>query len=95
MHLGRVRGTVVATVKTPTLGGQRLLWVEPFTWAREPEGPGFAAVDRTGAGPGTWGFYVQGREAANALDDKFNPSDRAIVGIVDAVTLEARGAEGD
>jgi hypothetical protein len=34
-------------------------------------------------------FYVKGREAANALEDKLNPSDRTIMGIVDAVTLES------
>jgi ethanolamine utilization protein EutN len=86
MFLGQVRGTVVATVKVPSLRAQRLLWVQPTTFDGEPEGTAFAAVDLVGAGPGTWILYVKGREAANALPDKFNPSDRAIVSIVDAIT---------
>lgn len=88
MHLGQVRGTVVATVKVPSLYGQRLLLVQPYTYEREPDGPVFAAVDTVSAGRGEWIFYVKGREAANALADKFNPSDRTILGIVDALELE-------
>lgn len=90
MYLGQVRGTVVATVKTPSLQGQRILLVQPFTYEREPDGPVFAAIDTVSAGRGEWVFYVKGREAANALADKFNPSDRSILGIVDEVTLEPR-----
>lgn len=88
MHLGCVLGTVVATVKTPSFGGHRLLVVQPYTWEREPDGRPFVAVDLVSAGRGEWVFYVKGREAANALPDKSNPADRAILGIVDAVTLE-------
>lgn len=97
MHLGQVRGTVVATVKVPSLHGQRLLLVQPYTYEREPDGPVFVAVDTVSAGRGEWVFYVKGREAANALADKFNPSDRTILGIVDALDLEpgTRPAEGD
>jgi microcompartment protein CcmK/EutM len=90
MHLGQVRGTVVATVKVPSLHAQRLLWVQPTNFDREPEGPAFAAVDLVGAGRGEWILYVKGREAANALPDKFNPADRAILSIVDAITREER-----
>jgi ethanolamine utilization protein EutN len=88
VHLGRVLGTVVATVKTPVFGGHRLLVVAPHTWDMEPDGQPFVAVDLVSAGRGEWVYYVKGREAANALADKFNPADRAILGIVDAVTLE-------
>jgi ethanolamine utilization protein EutN len=93
MHLGRVRGTVVATVKTPSLAAQRLLLVEPMTYERQPDGDAFVAVDLVGAGRGEWVVYVKGREAANALPDKFNPSDRAIMGIVDELALEQPAAE--
>jgi len=89
MYLGQVVGTVVATVKTPSLRAQRLLVVRPYTYQREPNGDAFVAVDLVSAGRDEWVFYVKGREAANALEDKFNPSDRAILGIVDAITLAA------
>lgn len=98
MYLGQVIGTVVATVKVRSLRAQRLLVVQPYTYEGEPDGGTFVAVDLVAAGPGTWIYYVKGREAANALADKFNPADRTIMGIVDEVTLEtppAGPAAGD
>ena len=88
MFLAQVRGTVVATYKTPTLHGYPILWLQPCRFDREPDGEGFAAVDLVAAGRGEWVLYVKGREAANALADKFNPCDRTILAIVDEVTLE-------
>jgi microcompartment protein CcmK/EutM len=88
MFLAQVLGTVVATVKTPTVRGYPILWLQPCTFERAPDGPPFAAVDLVASGRGEWVLYVKGREAANALADKFNPCDRAILAIVDAVTLE-------
>lgn len=89
MYLGQVVGTVVATAKVPSLHATRLLVVRPYTYERQPDGDAFVAVDLVSAGRGEWVFYVKGREAANALPDKFNPADRAILGIVDDVMLEA------
>jgi len=88
MHLGQVIGSVVATVKPPALQGHRILVVQPYTYGRAKDGVAFAAIDLVSAGRGEWVYYVKGREAANALPDKFNPADRAIMGIVDQVTLE-------
>lgn len=88
MHLAQVLGTVVATIKTPVFQGHRILWLQPYTFERQPDGDAFAAVDLVSAGRGEWVLYVKGREAANALTDKRNPADRAILAIVDAVTLE-------
>ncbi len=86
MQFGRVVGTVVATVKTERLIGHRLLVVHP-TDARgvEKPVPVIVAVDLVSAAPGQWVFYVGAREAANALEDKFNPVDATIMGIVDSV----------
>ena len=88
MQLGLVIGTVVATVKTPRLHAQRLLLVHPHTFDRKPDGDAFVAVDLVSAGRGEWVLYVKGREAANALPDAFNPADRALVAIVDAIGFE-------
>lgn len=87
MDLGRVRGTVVATIKDPHLTGHRLLVVQPHSFQRQPQGRAFVAVDLVGAGPDEWVLYVKGREAANALADPFNPSDRALLAIVDDIAL--------
>jgi ethanolamine utilization protein EutN len=45
------------------------------------------AIDTVSAGPGDIVYFVKGREAAHTLEDKFNPADAAILGIVDKVDL--------
>lgn len=86
MHLGRVIGTVVATQKSPSLLGHRLLVVQPEDETRRPVGEPLVAVDTVSAGPGEWVYFVRAREAAKALADPFTPSDATIVGIVDRVS---------
>ena len=85
MYLGRVIGTVVATVKYPGLEGYRLMIVEPTSDDGTPCGPAHVAVDVTQAGVGERVFCVASREAALACDPSFVPVDAAIVGIVDDV----------
>ena len=86
MQLGRVRGTVVATVKTEGLEGVKFLLVEPLDrrlkGGREP----VVCCDATRqAGPGELVYFIGGREAALALPVPFVPVDHTIVGIVDQV----------
>ena len=64
MYLGRVLGTVVATVKYEGLEGYRLLVVEPIFEDGRPAGEPVVAVDATQAGPGERVFCVASREAA-------------------------------
>ncbi len=87
MQLGRVIGTVVATIKSPGLEGVRFLIVQPLDRALEPRGRPLIAADavRT-AGPGELVTFVSAREAALALPEPFVPVDQAVTGIVDAVT---------
>ena len=86
MQLARVIGTVVATVKSPSLDGVRLLIVQPLTRELVPVGHAVVAADAVHmAGPGDLVYVVGSREAAEALEDRFAPVDHAIVGIVDAV----------
>ena len=87
MYLGKVLGTVVATVKYEGLEGKRLLVIQPLDHHQKPNGPIEVAVDVTQAGPGELVFLVGSREAALACDPWFVPVDAAVVGIVDAVTL--------
>lgn len=87
MQLGRVVGTVVATVKTPGLDGVKFLIVQPLDRHREPEGRPVVAADGVHmAGPGELVYVVGSREAAQALPNTFVPVDHAIVGIIDEVT---------
>jgi len=86
MQLGRVIGTVVATVKYEGLEGVKLLIVQPLDKRQEPEGRPVVAADAVHmAGPGELIYFVGSREAAQALPEPFVPVDHAIVGIVDAV----------
>jgi ethanolamine utilization protein EutN len=85
MYLGRVIGTVVATVKYTGLEGTRILVVEAVDDTGKAVGDPHAAVDSTQAGPGDLVYLVGSREAALACDPTFVPVDAAIVGIVDQV----------
>jgi ethanolamine utilization protein EutN len=88
MQLGRVAGTVVATVKVPGLEGVKLLIVQPLDESLRPAGRSVVAADAVHmAGPGELVYFVASREAAEALEPRFVPVDHAIVGIVDQVAL--------
>ncbi len=85
MHLARVIGTIVSTVKIPALTGHRLVILQPCTAAGQPTGKTVAAIDLVSAAPGQQVFFVRGREAANAMADSFIAVDAAVMGIVDTV----------
>jgi len=84
MKLGRVIGTMVATVKAKDMDGLKLLVVRPLTSALEVEGEPFVATDASAqAGPGDLVTYEASREAALLHHPRFVPVDHAVVGIVD------------
>ena len=86
MQLGRVTGTVVATIKVDGLEGVRFLVVQPLDEEQQPSGRAVIAADALHtAGPGELIYFVASREAAEALEPRFVPVDHAIVGIVDEV----------
>ena len=75
MQLGRVIGSVVATVKAEGLDGVKLLIVQPLTEEQEPSGAPVVAADAVRmAGPGELVYVVASREAAEALDPSFVPT---------------------
>ncbi len=88
MKLGRVRGTVVASIKDPGMVGMKLLIVQPLDEAGSDDGPCVVAADAVHqAGVGEIVYFVASREAAEAMEPRFVPVDHAIVGIVDEVEL--------
>ena len=88
MQLGRVIGTVVATVKTEGLEGVKFLLVQPLDKHQRDAGQPVVAADGVAmAGPGELVYFVASREAAEAMPERFVPVDHAIVGLVDHVTL--------
>ena len=88
MQLGRVQGTVVATIKSDGLEGVRFLIVQPLDKQQRPIGTPLVAADAVHmAGPGELVYVVASREAAEAMPVRFVPVDHAIVGIVDEVHI--------
>ena len=88
MKLGRVRGSVVASVKNEAMAGMKLLIVEPLSKSQEPDGQCIVAADAVHqAGRGDLVYFVASREAAEAMQPRFVPVDHAIVGIVDLVDV--------
>ena len=94
MFLGRVTGHVVATQKDRSLGGQKLLVVEPLNVTYDPSskqpaslgntGRAIVALDTVGAGEGQLVLVVQGSSARMTEQTKNLPADAVIVGIVDS-----------
>ena len=88
MDLGKVIGTVVATRKDPSLGGSRLLIVQPLDEKRTPISEPLVAVDTLhDAGVGETVYYVTGGDAVSVVPGKRMPVDVAIVGLVDSISL--------
>jgi ethanolamine utilization protein EutN len=88
MMLAKVIGTVVCTVKYPTLEGQKLLLVQPVNKNGVARGKPLVAIDAVGAGVHETVYWCRGREAALAFDHEV-VSDASIVGIVDEITAVA------
>ena len=86
MHLGRVVGDVVATIKHTELEGRKLLLVQPLTGDGVPTGRPGIAVDAVDAGVGDHVLVVdEGNGAAQVLRRPRGPIRMVIVGVVDEV----------
>ena len=93
MKLGRVIGTLVATVKAPGMEGLKMLIVRPLTADLQVEGDPFVATDASAqASSGDLVTYEASREAALLHDPWFVPVDHAVVGIVDQHAYDDGGA---
>jgi len=85
MQLARVIGTVVATVKSESLEGRKLLIIQPVDSALSNVGKPVIAVDSAGAGKGELVFWCRGRESSFPFSPAEVPTDCTIVGIVDSL----------
>ncbi len=93
MLLGRVCGTVVATLKHAALRDRKLLLVQPLGLGREPQGRVTAAVDVVDAGVGDWVLlHDEGSGASQILGLPRGPVRTVVVGVVDEVALGSAGA---
>jgi microcompartment protein CcmK/EutM len=91
MVLARVMGTVVATHKSPSMEGMRLLLLEKIdATSLAGKGDFVVGIDSVGANAGEVVFYVTGSSARMTDTTKGKPSDATIIAIVD--TIEKDGA---
>ena len=86
-QLGRVVGRVVATMKNPSLTGQRLLIVQPLTPELADTGKQLICLDAAGAGAGELIYWCRGKEASFPFLPAEVPTEATIVGIVDEVKV--------
>ena len=89
MELGVVIGTLVATIKDPSLIGTLLLLVQPITHLGEKRGKPMVVVDPDcSAGLGDIVVFVYSPDASMAFPgDLIAPVDAAIVAIVNHVDI--------
>jgi ethanolamine utilization protein EutN len=87
MLLARVTGTVVSTMKDPSLTGKKLLLLQPIDGRGNDRGAKLIALDSVGAGAGETVYYCRGREASFPWYPDEVPTDSTIVAIVDRVNV--------
>lgn len=89
MYIGRVAGTVVATIKDTAFQGQKLLLVDELGLDGTPTGNYDICVDTAQAGVGDTVLVLdEGNGARQVLQKKTAPIRAVIVGIVDEVAIE-------
>ena len=87
MFLARVTGRLVATISYEGLDGVPLQWIQPLDEDGKAHGPQLVACAAISSGPGDLVHFVDGREAALALEETFVPVDATIIGYVEQVQL--------
>ena len=96
MKLARVVGPVWGARHAPSLGGVKLLEVEPFPivdqsilGGRTGGGPTVVAVDALGAGPGEWVLVAHGSRVRDLTVGPAIADKDIVIAIVDGADLPA------
>ena len=88
MKIGRVAGTVVATICSPSLEGRKLLSIDLLDLDGNATGKDLIAVDAVGAGAGEKVLVLdEGNGARQVLEAPDAPIRAVVVGIVDDVEI--------
>lgn len=92
MKIGRVAGTVVATICSPALEGRKLLFVDLLDLEGNETGRDLIAVDTVGAGAGETVLVLdEGNGARQVLEAPDAPIRAVIVGVIDEIEVEVDG----
>ncbi|GAB4245784.1 MAG: hypothetical protein Kow00109_21860 [Acidobacteriota bacterium] len=91
MYLGRIEGTVWASVKDERLDGVRLCILQPVDEGLRPWGDHQVAVDLLGLTDGDLVFWVDSTEAGFVHDSRGLPTEISVVGLVDRLDLVEDG----
>ena len=87
MYMGVVVGSVVATQKSTSLVGKKLMIIQPINSERQPVRFEEVAADTVGAGLGETVLFVRGaaahRSSIQSINDDQDVTDASIVAIVD------------
>jgi len=88
MLIARVIGDLVATQKTPSHEGQKLLVVQPLNLDGSDRGAPVVAVDAVQAGTGDRVLLTNdGFSAMTAVGRPHSPIDMAVIGVIDTIEL--------
>ena len=88
MKIGRVAGTVVATICSPALDGRKLLSVDLLDLDGNATGKDLIAVDAVGAGAGETVLVLdEGNGARQVLEAPDAPIRAVVVGIIDEIEI--------
>jgi len=88
MKIGRVAGTVVATICSPALEGRKLLFVDLLDLKGNETGKDLIAVDAVGAGAGETVLVLdEGNGARQVLEAPDAPIRAVIVGVIDQIEM--------
>lgn len=93
MFIGKIVGSVVATQKTESMRGSKLMMIEPYVIDPKTRDKlittsrSLVAVDLVGAGVGQFALAVQGSSARMTPETKQLPVDCAIIGLIDSATI--------
>lgn len=96
MFVAKIVGSVVATQKTESMRGSKLLMIEPYVIDPKTRDKlittsrSLIAVDVVGAGEGQFVLVVQGSSARMTPETKPLPVDCTIIGVVDSVNVQRR-----
>jgi len=88
VKIGRVAGTVVATICSPAFEGRKLLFVDLLDLKGNETGKDLIAVDAVGAGAGETVLVLdEGNGARQVLEAPDAPIRAVIVGVIDQIEM--------